>query len=174
MNAIPENSRREAEEGKKVTRYKRKGKETEQKEKGKTEKAKERTGPLRGCSRLPGNTFPRKLVSVKEKKELKQKIIEYRSKSTTTPGRGFTSRYGLDHLFSVYYRDLHGHRLSKPAFTGDLRSCTPFYRAVCSKSFVPLNYPTGQKLSQFTPARACPRLRVRGTGRTSCGCQTDR
>lgn len=44
--------------------------------------------------------------------------------------------------------------LSKSACTGDLKSCTPFYRIVCSNSFVPLNYLTSQKPSQFTLTKA--------------------
>jgi len=63
----------------------REAKETEEEQKGKMKKAKERKGPLRGHSRLPGNALPRKLMPVKERG------FEYRSKSTKTPDRGFIS-----------------------------------------------------------------------------------
>lgn len=55
-----------------VTREQRK--QTEEEQKGEMEKAKERKGPPRGRSRLPGNALPRKLMPVKEKKELKKKV----------------------------------------------------------------------------------------------------
>lgn len=44
--------------------------------------------------------------------------------------------------------------LSKSVCTGDLKSCPPFYRIVCSNSFVPLNYRASQKPSQFAPTKA--------------------